>query len=151
MIVLTNSGGVAMTNCFLIADEAARVAVIFDAPDHTVEPLLQEAATRQLDIVGLWLTHGHFDHFADHAMVRQRFPNAKVLIHHLDQSKVGNPSVQTRMFQLPFVIPPLKPDANVVDDQKLQIGSLEVEVLHTPGHSPGHVAYYFPKEQTLVG
>jgi hydroxyacylglutathione hydrolase len=151
MIVLTNSGGVAMTNCFLIADETARVAVVFDAPDHTVAPLLLEAVTRQWNIVGLWLTHGHFDHFADHAAVRERFPNAKVLIHPLDQPKVGNPDVQTRMFQLPFVIPPLEPDGKVVDGQTLQIGSLEVQVLHTPGHSPGHVAYYLPKEQTLVG
>jgi hydroxyacylglutathione hydrolase len=151
MIVLTNSGGVAMTNSFLIADETARQAVVFDAPDHTVEPLIQEAIARQFDVVGLWLTHGHFDHFADHAAVKQRFPNAKVLLHHLDEGKVANPSVQTRMFQLPFVIPPLKPDQNVLDGQKLQIGSLEVQVLFTPGHSPGHVAYYFPKEQALVG
>jgi glyoxylase-like metal-dependent hydrolase (beta-lactamase superfamily II) len=33
----------------------------------------------------------------------------------------------------------------------LKIGSLDVQVLHTPGHSPGHVAYYFPQEQTIVG
>jgi glyoxylase-like metal-dependent hydrolase (beta-lactamase superfamily II) len=151
MITLTNSGGVAMTNCFLIADEAARVAVLFDAPDHTVDPLLDETAKRGWDLIGLWLTHGHFDHFADHARVRQRFPNVKVLIHGLDQAKVGNPSVQTRIFQLPFVIPPLTPDANVVDGQVLRIGSLEVKVLHTPGHSPGHVGYLLQGENVLVG
>lgn len=151
MIVLTNTGGVAMTNCFLIADEAAKVGVVFDAPDHTVGPLLDEAAERGLEVIGLWLTHGHFDHFADHAQVRQRFPKLQVLIHQLDASKVANPSVQTRMFQLPFVIPPLKADGNVIDGQSLQIGSIQVQVLHTPGHSPGHVGYFFPKEHTLVG
>jgi glyoxylase-like metal-dependent hydrolase (beta-lactamase superfamily II) len=151
MITLTNSGGVAMTNCFLIADEVARVGVLFDAPDHTVDPLLDEAAKRGWDVIGLWLTHGHFDHFADHARIRQRFPNAKVLIHGLDQAKVGNPSVQTRIFQLPFVIPPLTPDANVVDGQTLRIGSIEVKVLHTPGHSPGHVGYLLPDEEVFVG
>lgn len=151
MITLTSSGGVAMTNCFLIGDEAARVAVIFDAPDHTVDPLLAEAAKRGWDVIGLWLTHGHFDHFADHARVRHRFPNAQVLIHSMDQAKVGNPSVQTRIFQLPFVVPPLTPDANVVDGQTLRIGSVEVRVLHTPGHSPGHVGYLFPGENVLVG
>ena len=55
------------------------------------------------------------------------------------------------MFQLPMVIPPLKADAHVTDNQKLSIGSLEVVVIHTPGHSPGHVAYHFPKEKVLVG
>jgi glyoxylase-like metal-dependent hydrolase (beta-lactamase superfamily II) len=151
MILLTNTGGVAMTNCFLIADEAARQAVLFDAPDHTVESLLQQAATRGWDVIGLWLTHGHFDHFADHAVVQQRFPAAKILLHPLDEPKARHPDVQTRMFQLPFVIPPLKAAVHVTDNETLKLGSLEVIVMHTPGHSPGHVAYYFPQEQLLVG
>jgi hydroxyacylglutathione hydrolase len=151
MITLTNSGGVAMTNCFLIADETAREAVLFDAPDHTIEPLLLDTAKRGWKVVGLWLTHGHFDHFADHALVRKYFPDAKILIHALDEPKTRNPDVQTRMFQLPFVIPPLKADANVSDHQQLKIGSIKVQVIHTPGHSLGHVAYYLPREQVLVG
>ena len=87
MIILTNTGGVAMTNCYLIADETARQAVLFDAPDHTVAPLLKEVVARGWDLTGLWLTHGHFDHFADHAVVRRKFPAAKVLLHALDEPK----------------------------------------------------------------
>jgi hydroxyacylglutathione hydrolase len=45
----------------------------------------------------------------------------------------------------------LKPDAFVSDGQRLKIGSLEVVVIHTPGHSSGHVAYHFPQESMLVG
>ena len=151
MIVLMNTGGVAMTNCFLIADETAKQAVMFDAPDHTTEPLLNEAAKRGWELTGLWLTHGHFDHFADHAVVRQRFPGARILIHALDEPKARHPEVQTRLFGLPFIIPPLKADAHVADNQQLKLGSLEVRVLHTPGHAPGHVVYYFPGENLLVG
>jgi len=151
MIVLTHTGGVAMTNCFLIAHDAAKQAVLFDAPDHTVEPLLQQAAAQGWEVTGLWLTHGHFDHFADHAVVRQTCPDVRILLHALDEPKARHPDVQTRLFQLPFTILPLKADAHVSDNQKLKIGSLEVVVLHTPGHSPGHVAYYFPEEEVLVG
>lgn len=151
MLVLMNTGGVAETNCFLIADESARQAVLFDAPDNTTEPLLDEAAKREWDLMGLWLTHGHFDHFADHAEVKKRFPKAKVLIHSLDAPKVRNPDLQMRMFGLSFLIPPLEPDQEVADKQKLKIGSIEIVVMHTPGHSPGHVGYYFPLEKTLVG
>src|SRR5215510_12878092 len=110
MIVLTNTGGMAMTNCFLIADEAARVAVLFDAPDHTTEPLLKECGRRGWNLIGLWLTHGHFDHFADHALVRERFPGATFLIHKLDAPKVQHPELQMRLFGLPLTIPSLKPD-----------------------------------------
>jgi glyoxylase-like metal-dependent hydrolase (beta-lactamase superfamily II) len=149
-MLLTRSGGVAMTNCFLIADEAAGQAVLFDAPDHTTAPLLKEVTARGWELTGLWLTHGHFDHFADHALVRQTFPAAKVLLHALDEAKARQPDLQTLMFQVPLVIPPLKADGQVTDKQKLKIGALEVTVLHTPGHSPGHVAYYFRGEKVLV-
>lgn len=104
-----------------------------------------------MDLIGLWLTHGHFDHFADHSAVRQKFPNVKILLHALEQSKTQNPDLQTRLFGLPLDIAPLKADAYVTDNQRLKIGALEVVVLHTPGHAPGHLVYHFPKEQLLVG
>lgn len=149
MVVLPHSGGIAQTNCYVVADEAAKVAVLFDAPDHTVGPLLDEVQRRGWDLVGLWLTHGHFDHVADHKVVTDRFPNAKVLIHPLDEDKLQNP--RSGIFQLPFIIPPRDADGHVADGQKLAIGSLGLEVVHTPGHSPGHVMYHFPKEKVLIG
>ena len=149
MQILMNNGGLAATNCYLIADETTNQAVIFDAPDHTVGPLLEEAKSRGYDVIGLWLTHGHFDHVADHAEVTRAFPNAKVLMHRLDVPKLRNP--KSSMFPLPFVIPPREPDELVEDGQKLKLGSLDVEVIHTPGHAPGHVMYYFPNQGVLVG
>jgi glyoxylase-like metal-dependent hydrolase (beta-lactamase superfamily II) len=151
MIVLSYTGGVAMTNCFVVADENSKQAVLFDAPDHTAERLLNETAKRGWDLIGLWLTHGHFDHFADHAVVKQHFPGAKVLIHPLEEAKAQNPDLQTRMFGLPLMIPPLRADGHVADNQKLKLGSLDVVVIHTPGHAPGHVAYHFPSENLLIG
>jgi len=151
MEILFNTGGIASTNSFLIADESTGKAVLFDAPDHTVTPLLDEAQKRGWDIIGLWLTHGHFDHVADHALVTQRFPNAKVLIHRLDEPKlIKPPSIFLRASQ-PFTIPPRHADGYVEDEQKLTIGNLSLEVLFTPGHSPGHVCYHFPGEKVLVG
>jgi hydroxyacylglutathione hydrolase len=149
MQILMNSGGIAMTNCFVIADERTKVAVLFDAPDHTVADILDEVRRREWNLIGLWLTHGHFDHVADHALATQRFPEAKVLIHKLDEPKLQQPN--STMFVLPFTIPPRNADGHVDDGQKLQIGSLEVEVIHTPGHSPGHVMYHIASEELLVG
>src|SRR4051794_14861905 len=149
MQILTNNGGLASTNAFLIADEQTNQAVLFDAPDHTVAPLLEEAKQRNYDLIGLWLTHGHFDHLADHAEVTRAFPNAKVLIHRLDVPKLRKPG--SAMLPLPFVIPPREPDDLVEDGQRLTIGSLNVDVIHTPGHAPGHVMYHFPEQRVLVG
>ena len=144
-----NTGGIASTNAYLVADEASKQAVIFDAPDNTVAPLLDEAIKRGWDVIGLWLTHGHFDHVADHAVVTQRFPKAKVLIHPLDHPMLQKP--MSSLFSLPFVIPARNADGLLADGQKLSIGTLEVEVIHTPGHSPGHVMFYIPKEKILIG
>ena len=149
MKVVMNTGGIAGTNAYLVADEETKQAVLFDAPDNTVAPMLDEARKNGWDVIGLWLTHGHFDHVADHKVVTDRYPNARVLIHKLDEDKLINP--RSGIFSLPFVIPPRSADAYVEDGQKLKLGNLDVEVIHTPGHAPGHVMYYFPKENLLVG
>lgn len=149
MKILMNTGGIAATNCFVIADENAKQAVMFDAPNDTAQPLLDIVEKQGWDLIGLWLTHGHFDHVADHAVVTQRFPKAKVLIHRLENPKLQNPN--DTIFPLPFVIPSRSADVLLEDGQKLKIGSLEFEVLHTPGHSVGHVVYFCPAEGILVG
>jgi len=149
VIIARNTGGIAGTNAYLIGDGESKQAVIFDAPDNTLAPLLDVASERGLDIIGLWLTHGHFDHVADHLEVTKRFPTAKVLIHKLDEPKLLDPNAS--VFVLPFTIAPRRADAYVEDGQTLSIGTLRVEVIHTPGHSPGHVMYHFPDEKILVG
>lgn len=146
---LMNSGGIATTNCFLVGDEATRQAVLFDAPNDTTAPLLGEASRRGWDVIGLWLTHGHFDHVADHAVVKGQYPGAKILIHALDEPMLRKPMSQ--LFPLPFDIPSGTPDGLLEDGQVLHIGDAEVRVIHTPGHSPGHVMFHFPREETLIG
>lgn len=148
MNIIMNTGGIAATNCFLVADEVEKQAVLFDAPDHTTSPLLDHAAKENWQIIGLWLTHGHFDHIADHEAVTSRLPLAKVLIHKLDEPKLQKPGAT---FSLPIRIPPRNADAYVEDGQKLKLGRYEFEVIHTPGHAPGHVMYYCASENVLIG
>jgi glyoxylase-like metal-dependent hydrolase (beta-lactamase superfamily II) len=149
MRIVSHTGGLAWTNCFLVIDDATRKAVLFDAPDHTVGPLLDQVERDGLDLIGLWLTHGHFDHLADHQVVRDRFPNTRLLIHKLDEPKLHTPG--SRMFPLPFTIPPGKADGYVEGGQQLSIGHLSLGVIETPGHSPGHVSFYFKDEAVLIG
>jgi hydroxyacylglutathione hydrolase len=149
MQVLGTTGGIAHTNAYLVGDDETGEAVLFDAPNDTVAPLLDEAERRGWKLTGLWLTHGHFDHIADHTVVAQRFPDAQVLIHRLDEPKLLRPN--SSFFPLPFTIAPRRADGYVEDGQKLRLGTLDVEVLHTPGHAPGHVMYHFPQQKVLIG
>ena len=149
MTIISHRGGIAATNCYLVADEASGQAVLFDAPNDTVTPLLAEARSRGWDLIGLWLTHGHFDHIADHPEVSRQFPNAKVFVHRLDDPKLHRPNSAGML--LPFSIVPRQADGFVEDGQRLKIGTIDVEVIHTPGHSPGHVMYHLPVERVLIG
>lgn len=149
MQIVAHTGGLAQTNCFLVVDDDSKEAVLFDAPDHSVGPLLDHVAEHDLKLIGLWLTHAHFDHVADHAVVRERFPDAQLLIHRDDLPLLAAP--QAALFQLPFEIPPATPDKFVVDGERLHIGTIPVDVIHTPGHAPGHVCYHFPDQNVLIG
>jgi hydroxyacylglutathione hydrolase len=149
MKIFGNTGGIAYTNCFLVVDDTTNECVLFDAPDHTAGPLLDHIREHNLNLLGLWLTHGHFDHLADHKLVRDRFPESKVLIHPLDEAKLHQPG--SRMFPLPFTIPPGRADGYLSDGQVLQIGNMATRVIHTPGHAPGHVSFYFEEEGVLIG
>jgi hydroxyacylglutathione hydrolase len=148
MKILSNTGGVFATNSYLVLDQLSKEAVIFDAPNDTTAPLLKAAADHGANLIGLWLTHGHIDHIADHAVVSSRFPQSKVLIHALDERKLQNPN---SMYPVPFRTPARSADAHLTDGQLLKIGQNDVQVIHTPGHSPGHVAFYLPSEKVLIG
>lgn len=149
MILLSHTGGIASTNCYLVIDETTKQCVLFDAPDHTIAPILEYVQKSQLDLIGLWLTHGHFDHIADHQLVRDRFPQAQILMHKLDEPKLMKPG--SAMFQLPFTIPPGKVDRLIDDGDELSIGVLKLKALFTPGHSPGHVCFHLPEQKVLIG
>jgi hydroxyacylglutathione hydrolase len=82
-------------------------------------------------------------------VVTAKFPRAKVLIHRLDEPKLIEPA--SRFLSLPFTIPSRRADGYVGDGQELKIGELNVRVIHTPGHSPGHVMFHFPDQKILVG
>jgi len=149
MKVLMDTGGIAGTNCFLIVDEPSKECVLFDAPDHTVAALMEQVKSNGWKLKGLWLTHGHFDHTADHKVVTDAFPGTPILIHKLDEAKLNQPN--TRLFPLPFKIPEGKANGFVEDGQTLSIGDHHCRVIHTPGHAPGHVMYYFEQDDLLVG
>jgi len=149
MVILSASGGVATTNCYLIADEVSGDCVLIDAPDHTVGPLLDEIVKRGWRLAALWLTHAHFDHMADHAEVKARFPNSGLVSHADGVARLANPT--PAIFRLPFTIPPAKATALIGEGDVETFGSLSARAMLTPGHCPGHVAYYFEAQRVLVG
>lgn len=147
MKILTQTGGLAQTNCFLVVDEATKQAALFDAPENTVSGLLELVKDQGYTLTALILTHGHFDHVSDHQIVTNAFPQAKVLIHRLDEPKLEHPELSE--FPVPYYIPPRKADGYLEEGQKLKVGNLEFTVMHTPGHCAGLVCLYCSAEKVV--
>lgn len=109
--------------------------------------LLQMAKRENLQVEAILLTHSHWDHFVDAHVVKER-THAPLYVHPLDQKNVEEPG--SDRLPLFFPIQGVKPDFLLQDGQVVEVGNLELRVLHTPGHSPGSVCFYLHKEKTLI-
>jgi glyoxylase-like metal-dependent hydrolase (beta-lactamase superfamily II) len=130
--------GVFQENAYLVVDETTKHAVLIDPgaePDQIVSMVRDSGAT--LDAI--WLTHAHLDHIGAVAAVRRKW-KVPVHLHPDDLPLFERATGQAAFYGLPFEQPE-NPDVALSDGDLLSVGSLRFEVLHTPGHSPGHVVF----------
>ena len=116
------------TNCYILEDSAARQAAVID-PGGDAPRLL--AALKGLDVRRILLTHGHYDHTGAAAELAAALPQAEVYIHERDYRDVdpGLFPLRTQLSAVNFY----------GEGDRLPLGELTLEVLHTPGHSQGSV------------
>jgi hydroxyacylglutathione hydrolase len=110
--------GSSSNNGYVLADPASRECYLVDAPEE-VEKLLAEAAG--FTIKGVLLTHTHPDHIAGYASLK-RSSDAPVAVHVNDEARMQ----EAAAFHLS-------------NGDELSIGETTIEVIHTPGHTPGGV------------
>ncbi|MBI3588174.1 MBL fold metallo-hydrolase [Candidatus Micrarchaeota archaeon] len=127
------------TNCYLAVDAESRKAVAIDPGFTAGEKMPFAAAELNAQINFIIDTHGHWDHTANNYELRKQ-TQAKLLIHPLDAPLLAHP--QSRRFAIPWEITPAKPDSFLSDGQKIKLGTTTLEVMHTPGHTPGSACIY---------
>jgi len=121
-----------MTNCYLLADEDAKVCAIIDPGDTHPDPELISTIEREdWSVQYFLLTHGHYDHTMGLPELRRHFPNASVLMHPNDMD--GKRPL--------FMVDNIGPVTAIQDGEHIKLGSLDIEVLFTPGHSSGSVVF----------
>jgi hydroxyacylglutathione hydrolase len=126
-------------NCYLAIDDATNRAVLVDPgaePQRIVEMVERSGATLE----AIWLTHGHIDHIGGILGVRRKWP-VSVYLHPLDLPLYERGQMQAAYYGIPFDQPPA-PDRDLSDEDVLRVGGVEFSVMHTPGHSPGHVVFH---------
>jgi hydroxyacylglutathione hydrolase len=139
--------GPVFTNCYLLADVESGEAAVID-PAWNGSTIIGKARKHGWRINQLWFTHAHFDHFAGAAAICTELDHQpSIALHPLDhelwKSKGGAP-----FFGIDIESGP-EPTINLADNLTLTLGKYLFKVLHTPGHSPGHVAYYCVNENVL--
>jgi hydroxyacylglutathione hydrolase len=139
--------GPIQNNTILIADEEKKLAAVIDPSFSSFKKVKNYLEENDLKLDLLLLTHSHYDHIADLAKLKA-FSNANVYAHEKDAENVKKPgSDGLPLFES---IDPSKVDIFVKDNDKILLGNIEIEVIHTPGHTSGCVCYYIPKEKLLI-
>ena len=133
--------GVYETNCYVLrSDDAAEDCLIIDT-GLDAGKLINFLNENKLNPVALVLTHGHIDHIAGLAALRDRFPDIKVYIHKLDGKMLTNP--QTNLSAMSGEAFSTEPEDFSLEQQSVvdQAG-IKLLVLHTAGHTPGGISLY---------
>jgi hydroxyacylglutathione hydrolase len=130
------------TNAYLIADPSTREAAVID-PAWDGEVILDEALRRGWRIAHLWYTHAHFDHIGGAGAIADGLnPLPLVALHPADHT-LWRIEGGARAFGF-SIDPGPEPTIDLYQGQHLKLGSTEIEVRETPGHTPGHCAFYVP-------
>lgn len=145
-IIKTFISGPAETNCYLLACDATRQAAVIDAPLGVTASLLREIKQDRLTVQMILITHSHWDHIADAASLKEHL-KVPLYIHSLDQQNLASPGSDG--LPLFFPIDGSESDGFFKEGDKFQVGNLDIEVIETPGHSPGGVCFWLRKEKVL--
>lgn len=135
------------TCTYLFVEEDTNKAAIVDAaPDSyaTWEKIIEE---NNLKLEAILLTHTHWDHSADTQLFKEKY-GSKVYVSKLDEYRLIAPNDHS-IWKLPFEIKPAKADYYTEDVPAFKIGNLEIDVIHTPGHTEGGVCFKIEKERVI--
>lgn len=127
--------------CYIAACEETREGVIID-PGGGENEILAACDQEKLTIKYIINTHGHPDHVCGNAKLKEA-TGADIVMHTADAEFFGQASVESFFSQLGLpASPPV--DKQVEDGDKITFGNETLEVIHTPGHTPGGICLYSP-------
>ena len=130
-------------NCSLIWDKATKEAVLVD-PGGEADRLLAAIDDLGLSLREIWLTHGHLDHAGGADEIRERTGVPVIGPHRDDQFWMDGIADQWAKYGHPGMGRAVVPDRYLEDGDELTLGGLTFHVVHTPGHTPGHVVIHNP-------
>ena len=139
MIIKELAVGPIMANCFIVGCERTKSAVVID-PGDEANKILLSLAESNLTVKYILNTHGHFDHVGGNKQMKDA-TGADILIHAMDANMLEQLSVASMAFGLSVENSP-PADRTIDEGDQITFGDITLNVLHTPGHSPGGISFY---------
>ncbi|MFI5273438.1 MAG: MBL fold metallo-hydrolase [Ktedonobacterales bacterium] len=139
IIVLPN--GSLQANCYLMLCPNTREAIVVD-PGAEPERLLAAIASAGARVKKVVHTHGHFDHIGATEAVLAGLPERVPVAGHLADAYLYDRAARVQGVALGYPLPQMlvAPDETLTDGAQLRVGDLCIEVIATPGHTPGSVS-----------
>lgn len=131
------SGGPLPTNCYLLTDEETGKTAVIDPGFYNSQ---MEKAVQKHQVVMILLTHGHFDHITGVKKLAVE-TGAKIYMDAADSDFPMKPELNLSSAMGLDAIEPFVPDVQLHDGSTIELGSLQIKVMHTPGHTRGGCCY----------
>lgn len=128
--------GIYAANCYIVYCKETKEGIVIDPGSNGAE-IGDKILELGITIKYIILTHGHWDH-TDGILELKKKINVPVLIHKEDEPlmKAGKKGIYSKASSDNKEI---SADKYIEDEEKLEVGNMEIEIIHTPGHSPGGV------------
>lgn len=125
-------------NCYIVGDPESKEAIVID-PGDDADRLAESLAEKQLTVTAIVATHAHFDHIVAAERLRV-LTGAPFYLHAEDKPLLEWMQESGRLFLGMELPPPPEVDTEAREGDRLRAGSMGLEVVHTPGHSPGSIS-----------
>jgi glyoxylase-like metal-dependent hydrolase (beta-lactamase superfamily II) len=134
-------------NCYIIGDEDSGTGAVIDPGDEAARIAMAVEQTG-LEIGSIIVTHAHIDHVGAVAALVDEYA-CPVLMHAEAEPMLNQLPTQALMMGLRFGKVP-SVDLYIDDEEVLEVGDLRLRSLYTPGHAPGHLAFYVEDEDLVL-
>ncbi|WP_068315716.1 MBL fold metallo-hydrolase [Polycladidibacter hongkongensis] len=135
-------------NCSIIFSPATKKGVVID-PGGDVDVLLDAVAHLGVDVERILLTHGHLDHVGGAAELAEKLGVDVEGPHKADEPLIARVEEQSKQFGVEG-LRTVSPNRWLEEGDSVTIAGLDFDVLHTPGHSLGHVVFYQPQMKLAI-
>jgi glyoxylase-like metal-dependent hydrolase (beta-lactamase superfamily II) len=139
MKIQTIPVGPLQENTYLVVDEVRQRAVFVDPGDEP-DRLLRALDATGATLEAIWLTHSHMDHVGGIAGILRRH-DVPVLVHPSGKAVYDGAAEHARYFGLEIEQPP-PATGSLSEGDTVSVGDTHFQVIHTPGHEPGHVVIH---------